>query len=143
MNHLVYVTHLQDQYDPQMAKIATTALEFTVPHSGHVLLMAQATALCDDTGDKSHKVGVVFTLFDDKDAPKADATGYVKGLNPGHATVCMTYLTVSGLPPGSVAKITIDRAPGSYGNGGIGPEDYFSVAVVELEQITDPEGHGA
>ena len=54
MNQMGFVTYLQGPYDDAMADVGTTMLEFTVPDSGNVLLMAQATALCDDSGSQNH-----------------------------------------------------------------------------------------
>jgi len=135
MNHLGHVKAWQGQYDPLMASVGTTSLAFDVPNSGYVMVMAQATALgaVDTNGSR---VGVLFKLYDHNDAEVGQATGYVKGLHPGHGTVCLTYLAPARLDPGTPAKITIEAAP-TTPPGTITAEDYFSVSVVELEQSAD------
>ena len=83
--------------------------------------------------------GSIRALHVELGAEVEQGTGYVKGLHPGHATVCLTYLAPPRLDPGTPAKITIEAAS-TTPPGTIDPEDYFSVSVVELEHSADIAG---
>lgn len=138
MNPIGYVACLQGKYDAKMKALGTSTLEFVVPESGCVLVMAQSTAFCSAEGSGNHTVGVQFTLYDDAGAKKAQQTGFVKLQSPGHGLVPMTYMTAAELAPGTPAKLTIESSPESYGDGSLDGDDYFSIAVVELEHSVEP-----
>lgn len=138
LNPIGYVTCLQGKYDAKMKDLGKTTLEFVIPEHGNVLVMAQATAFCSDEGSGNHSVGVQFTLYDETGTQRAQETGFVKLQSPGHGLVPMTYLTASGLTPQATAKLTIETSPQSYGDGSLDGDDYFSIAVVELEHSVQP-----
>lgn len=138
MNPIGYLAHMQGPYKDDMKDFGSTPLEFDVPEGGAVLVMGQASAYCSNQASGNHEVGVVFTLFDESGVKKAAKTACVKLQHTGHGVVCMTYLTAAELPAGTKAKLTVSASPDTLGNGGIGEEDYFSIAVVELEHSVEP-----
>ena len=105
------------------------------------LVLAQCTASCTSQGSGYHTVAIKFTAYVNTAAPgnpadwieNGSATSSVKVQNPSHSAVPTAYIQLTGTLPGQPVCVTAAVDP-STPNGAIGADDYFSIAVAELEQ---------
>jgi len=128
-------------WDPAINEPDTTPANFGQLTGTPCLVLAQSTASCTSEGSGYHTVTVKFTAYVNTAAPnnpadwveKGSATSSVKGQNPSHSAVPTAYIPLTGTSPGQPVCVTAAVDP-STPHGSLGADDYFSIAVAELEQ---------
>jgi hypothetical protein len=132
---MIYVMNEQGPWSGGMATYEDTPIQFQVPSGGMILVMGQVTVQPSDSGSGYHTAGATITVYDDAGQPRGSGNSSVKLQNPSHGSIPLVCVHAEGLNPGTMAKITIAKSSGS--NGGPGSDDYYSIAVVELEQTQE------
>ena len=125
----IYVGRNNGPYKNIYKDVATTTISFVVPAAGGVAVFAQTTAYSGKAGPRD--VDVVFKLFVNN-AEVDSVSSKIHFAGPGRGTVPMVTLRAAGQNPGDAVKVTIDSNP----TGDIVEnEDYFSITVIEIDQI--------
>ena len=129
------------RWDSGMNEPDTTPANFGQFTGTPCLVLAQCTASCTSQNSGYHTVTVKFTAYVNTAEPgnpadwveKGSATSSVKVQNPSHSAVPTAYIPLTGTTKDQAVCVTAAVDP-STPHGSLGTDDYFSIAVAELEQ---------